>query len=313
MDNGLPGEISNQQLDSFLSDLSRGLAGHLEHLLAVMFSLRFPAAEGGAAVAFDPLAPCRFEQWVAAASRPEITESAPVRELLARHRALHEFAADCLARSASGALQPPEFADFLHAVQDFQIRADGLRSDIATALIEVDEVTGLLKRHAMERELKEEHARARRGKKPFAVAMADIDHFKQINDEHGHPFGDHVLAEISARLTKGLRPYDRVYRYGGEEFLLLLPETSLEKAGRVLDRLRERIGAAEIRDGELAAKVSISIGVAEFGPGRSVASLIGDADAALYRAKESGRNRVELGARAAKKRRAPRESDRRRL
>lgn len=290
----LPDDLSNQQLDSFLGDLRHGLAAHLEHLLGVVFGLRFPEAAAGADPTCDPARPCRFEQWLDGASHPEIKATPAFQALMERHEALHRQAEDCLARSAAGTLEPAELSGFLRAVRDFQDLAEGLEGQVSTALIEVDEVTGLLKRHAMDRELKEEHARARRGKSPFAVAMADIDHFKAINDTYGHPFGDHVLAELSARLAAGLRPYDRVYRYGGEEFLVLLPGTSGDKARRVLDRLRRRIAAKEIREGETAVKVSVSIGVAEFAPRRSIRRLIETADAALYRAKQGGRNRVEL-------------------
>src|SRR6185369_12148427 len=124
MDNGLPDELSNQQLDSFLGDLSHGLAAHLDHMLGVTFHLRFPALEGTPDAAFDPSAPCRFEECLAAASRPTIAASAPFRELADRHRGLHEFAADCLAKSTAGALQPTELADFLRAVHEFLELAD---------------------------------------------------------------------------------------------------------------------------------------------------------------------------------------------
>jgi len=294
MADNIPNEASNLQLDHFLKDLRRALVAHLDHLMSVMFCLRFPDSQDGSDAGFDPALPCRFEESLASGYGPEIETSGAFRKLLARHRAVHALAEDCLARSVAGALKPAKFAGFLRAAEAFQVFADRLHSDAATTLIEVDELTGVFTRHAMDRELKEELARARRGKAPFALAMADIDHFKAVNDKYGHPFGDHVLAELAARLTDGLRPYDQVFRYGGEEFLVLLPETSRDKARRVLDRLRERIGAVEIRYGDLAATVTLSIGVSEFAPRRSIKRLIADADAALYRAKRAGRNRVEV-------------------
>lgn len=294
MANIIPDEASNLELDHFLKDLRRALVAHLDHLMSVMFRLRFPDPQDGSDADFDPALPCRFEEALAGGYGPEIETSGAFRKLLARHHAVHALAEDCLAQSGAGTLAPAKLASFLRAVQGFQDFADRVHSDAATTLIEVDEVTGVLTRHAMDRELKEELARACRGKAPFAVAMADIDHFKEVNDAYGHPFGDYVLAELAARLTDGLRPYDQVFRYGGEEFLLLLPETSPDKARRVLDRLRDRIGAAEIRDGDLAATVTLSIGVSGFASGCSIERLIADADAALYRAKEAGRNRVEL-------------------
>ncbi|NMG75405.1 GGDEF domain-containing protein [Aromatoleum diolicum] len=304
MADSLPSEVSNLQLDHFLRDLRRGLKAHLEHLMSVMFSLRFPDSRDASDAGFDSTLACRFEEAVAGGYGPEIEASGAYRSLLARHRAVHALAEDCLARSRADTLKPAKLARLLRAVEAFQDFADRLHSNTAATLIEVDEVTGVFTRHVMERELKEELARARRGKIPFTVAMADIDHFKAVNDTHGHPFGDHVLAELAARLTDGLRPYDQVFRYGGEEFLVLLPETSGEEARSVLDRLRERIGAAEIRDGNVVATVTLSIGVSEFASGRSIKRLIADADAALYRAKQGGRNRVELAERTPKRRSA---------
>lgn len=294
MADSLPDAASNLQLDRFLRDLRRGLAAHLDRLMNEVFSLRFPDSRDASDAGFDPALRCRFEESLAGRYGREIEASGAFRKLLARHRAVHALAEDCLARSVAGALEPANLARFLRGAQAFQDFADRLLSETATTLIEVDELTGVLTRHAMDRELKEELARARRGKAPFTVAMADIDHFKEVNDEYGHPFGDRVLAELAARLTDGLRPYDQVFRYGGEEFLVLLPETSRDKARRVLDRLRERIGAVEIRDGDVATKVTLSIGVSEFAPRRSIKRLIAEADAALYRAKQAGRNRVEL-------------------
>lgn len=163
-----------------------------------------------------------------------------------------------------------------------------------------DGLTGVLNRRALNEALAAEIARAGRSRLPLALVMVDADRFKRINDEHGHPAGDAVLVAIAQRLQAATRPYDILGRYGGEEFLLLLPELDMESTGG-----RARIEAfhraicsrpVALEDGiELA--VTCSFGVAGF-MGADVVrpeALIACADASLYRAKENGRNRVEYG------------------
>jgi diguanylate cyclase (GGDEF)-like protein len=146
--------------------------------------------------------------------------------------------------------------------------------------------------------LEAELARCRREARPLALVLVDADHFKRINDEHGHLAGDAVLREIAQRLQASTRSYDRVGRYGGEEFLLLLPGLDTRQdADR--DRIAEfhRVIAAQpfvLPSGQLLS-VTCSFGVAQatFDAGADSAQLIGRADQALYRAKQAGRNRVE--------------------
>jgi diguanylate cyclase (GGDEF)-like protein len=159
-------------------------------------------------------------------------------------------------------------------------------------MAETDPLTGLLNRRSMNDRLAEERARAEKGGAPFAVIIADVDHFKQINDTHGHAAGDRVLRAISLLLNEGLRGRDAAARWGGEEFLLLLPETRLDGARDVADRLRS---AAESRLLELSGlknNVTLTFGVAAFAPGGTVEACLKAADDALYQGKRAGRNQV---------------------
>jgi diguanylate cyclase (GGDEF)-like protein len=132
---------------------------------------------------------------------------------------------------------------------------------------------------------------------PVAVIMADIDHFKKINDTYGHLTGDEVLRQTTVRLTQYLRPYDAVGRYGGEEFLLVLPSCSTQEALNVAERLRGSFQENPINNVEGSFNVSLSFGVViisgKFSPDTD--AIIGLADEALYKAKNLGRNRVEFG------------------
>lgn len=135
---------------------------------------------------------------------------------------------------------------------------------------------------------------AGRHQKPFSLIMVDVDHFKRVNDTYGHLTGDTVLVGVARMLKKMLRRYDSAYRYGGEELSIILPETNCEGAAKLAERTRQRVEKLTFtsEDGR-KLKVTASFGVASYGPGRDAAgSLIGAADAVLYRAKETGRNRV---------------------
>ena len=171
-------------------------------------------------------------------------------------------------------------------------QALALNRELATR----DALTGLLNRRAMVELLGREHPRIERGQGPLAVALLDIDLFKRINDNLGHGVGDDVLRRFAAILKAQLRAADALARWGGEEFLLLMPGTHLDDARLVLDRLRRAVHASD----EFAAiaadlKVTFSAGLVEVGEGESQDAALERADRALYQAKERGRNRIEVG------------------
>ena len=138
-----------------------------------------------------------------------------------------------------------------------------------------------------------ELARARRGS-PMCVAMIDADHFKQVNDTHGHQAGDAVLVEIAARIRRAVREVDAVGRYGGEEFLVVLSNCNIKAARVICERMRGLVADEPIALPAGNLNAAVSIGLATYGPGHDTTDLmISAADAALYRAKDKGRNRVE--------------------
>jgi diguanylate cyclase (GGDEF)-like protein len=160
-----------------------------------------------------------------------------------------------------------------------------------------DAKTGLLNAATWEREAGAEIARAVRTSSPLAVALLDLDRFKQINDTHGHLLGDEVLRSIADTMTGVLRDYDLAGRFGGEEFVMLLPQTRATDAFRIAERVRDHIARLPIVSptGE-RVQVTASIGVAalDAGSSRELTELLAAADAALYRAKASGRDQVQM-------------------
>jgi diguanylate cyclase (GGDEF)-like protein len=156
----------------------------------------------------------------------------------------------------------------------------------------LDALTGVLNRSGLQRALTSEYCKVQRYKRPLACLMIDLDHFKKINDTYGHPVGDTVIKEVANYLTKICRGSDVVCRYGGEEFIIILPETDLMGASTLGQRIRVSVAEHQFKAGEERFLVTLSVGVAELTGEESVEEMIARADAALYQAKNQGRNRV---------------------
>lgn len=164
-------------------------------------------------------------------------------------------------------------------------------------LAATDPLTGLANRRHFMSTAEAETARARRYDNPLSVIIADLDHFKKINDRHGHAKGDEALVEIAKRCLEGVRMSDVFARFGGEEFAALLPMTTLPQAELLANRLRLMIEQLEIETDEGPMSLTVSFGVAQFSPkDGSIENTLNRADKALYAAKTAGRNRVEIAA-----------------
>jgi diguanylate cyclase (GGDEF)-like protein len=266
----------------------RAASEHGTWLMQVHAALLFPNAA--------PVPPCGPDAplpMLAACACGHADELAPLLHLRA---VMHGRASALLdKRRRLGEVDSDSYHAFMAAVDAYAREVRRVEAHFRRVLVETDPLTGVHNRQGMMRDLRRESTRALRTGQPLCVALADIDFFKRINDTWGHCVGDRVLCATAHFFQRRLRSYDSVYRYGGEEFLFCLPNTDARTAGRALDRLRAGLARQPVAvEGGGQVSVTCSFGVAQMVPGRSVQDAIVAADRALYVAKETGRNRVEL-------------------
>jgi len=221
-----------------------------------------------------------------------------LRSLLRREPLYNDLTEVCIGVViAYGVMTNPLVAVF--ALPFVTLLQRSLRHDQLVHASRIDGKTGLLNAGTWEREAATQVARAARTSTPLAVALVDIDHFKAVNDTYGHLVGDRALKEIGDAFKLLLREYDLIGRFGGEEFVLLLPQTREHDAYRIAERIRTYIAGASIRTPDEPdadpVRVTVSIGVAALDSyRRDLTELLAAADGALYRAKQAGRNQVHM-------------------
>lgn len=243
----------------------------------------------------DPMG-CEFAGWLrSVADEPLVRQAENYQELHKQHIRMHQ-AAEYLVSTAAQQHPIPVgvYDDFIAQRNSFKEVVERFERDLWSMACLVDQLTGLRNRYGMLSDLLDEQQRIVRENGSCSIAMIDIDHFKIINDTYGHHAGDLLLQQLADLLVTKLRPYDHLFRYGGEEFLLCLPGTDLEEAKLILGRMRNDIANMNFTVNDETIPVTASFGVTELGSMYCIEDYIGRADTALYMAKSSGRNRVEV-------------------
>ena len=239
-----------------------------------------------------------FGRWYHQETNEHLCHHPDFQEIGRHHKELHIAARKLLNIVTQGRRVPPAtYKAYQRNVGHFRTHVTSLLNEARELRRYTDPLTGIATRFAMLPRLDQERERVSRTGQVSTVGMCDIDRFKLVNDNYGHNVGDIVLKDVARHLLDGVRRYDQVCRYGGEEFLILLPNTDPREAKKVLDRLRRnlkrlRIGVSD----EKMISVSASFGVAALNPGDSILVAIDHADQAMYAAKDAGRNHVSIWA-----------------
>lgn len=296
-DPGLP-PLTITGAEKLVHDLERALEAHrawLRRFMAVLVCRTRPAR---AYLADDSHLKDDFGLWYYQDGNDYLRPQADFVAVGRHHEAMHVAARDLAAIvAAGGPIAPTRFRAFQRSVQRFRNRVAGLIDEAQKLLRYTDPLTGLATRFAILPKLEQERQRVGRSGEVTSIGMVDLDHFKAVNDTYGHNAGDLVLQDVARYLLKNVRQYDQICRYGGEEFLILLPGTEPQRAKHVLDRLRRGLKRRRIAIGNGTSKtisISASFGIAALEADQPVLDSIDRADQAMYSAKKAGRNRVRI-------------------
>ena len=237
-----------------------------------------------------------FEKWYTGDSATRFLNGLPAYSGIAKHlQAVRTYASILLGQpQVASPIEQSVFDAFMEQSHLLEWQVWRLHQEVRDLLSAIDPLTGVSSRKGMISRLQQEQQRVRRTPDSHCViGMMDFDHFKEINDTYGHQAGDHVLQAAVSFVVSQLRNYDLIYRYGGEEFLICLPATSLKQAKKTLERVKNGLEAMPITlDSGAEARVTASFGISLLEDSALVEEVIARCDKALYQAKQNGRNRI---------------------
>jgi len=290
-DSATPAHIQTEAVFASLAAYQHALTSHVDWLQSWYSSVLNWDEQARPKPAADH---CRFTAWYDGAGQSALAAYPAFAELGQLHRDIHFKAEQVTERAAGGhTVTTSDYEAMMALVLAFSTTAQGLERDAWRTLATVDALTGLGNRQTMTSQLVAERDRSIRLKQPCCIGMVDIDHFKRINDTFGHAVGDRVLRAVAEALRNTVRPYDVLYRYGGEEFLVCLPAASQEAGLQVLERMRAAIAALRLATAAgQPIPVTATFGLAELSADLSVEETLDRADTALYDGKRNGRNRI---------------------
>jgi diguanylate cyclase len=283
------------ELQTLISHVDQAIYNHdrwYEGLIAILMC-RLPYDERD--VHEESFRRCRFGQWLYGEGQRLLKDHVSYSALESEHRRMHQLTARLLLWSAEGnTIGVQDYELFTSAVKSLRLEATTLKCELAEMLARVDPLTGVNDRTSLLTVLRELQTLVKRDVMPCSIAIMDLDHFKTINDTYGHLAGDRVLLSSAQYLTQHLRPYDKVFRYGGEEFVISLQDANAEQAMTIVGHLREGLAATPFHYNDMLIGVTASFGVAPLDRGFTVEQALEHADQALYAAKSNGRNNAQL-------------------
>ncbi len=287
-------EVTRDELQGVIAQLKESLNNHQQWHGALVRTLvcRLPGDKHD--TSDEAHTECRFGQWYYSKAPEKLREHPGFIALGEEHQRLHHMARLLLiSADADNPITPLDFDNFANALERLRLEISALEREMENSLFNHDALTGAINRFGILPTLREQQELVKRHAQLCYIAMMDLDHFKAVNDLHGHAAGDKVLAAAVHYLIKHLRPYDKVFRYGGEEFVLCMPYTELVPGLDRIKKINEGLAALEIDIGEKEPiRITASFGLTLLEPDIPVEKSIDRADKALYAAKSAGRNCV---------------------
>lgn len=291
-------QLTHQQLKSVITQLDRAIQSHEQWYKNFLRVLIARVSPDEADFLPDAHRRCNFGQWYEGPQAAFLQEIPSFTLLGDVHKTMHNEARTLLHRICEDLpISAREWDHFDNSLERMRLEFNALRDGFAEMAQNQDPLTDTLTRASLLHDLREQHALVQRGRQSCTIALFDLDHFKLINDEYGHAAGDEVLVSTIHHVRSHLRPYDRVYRYGGEEFLICMPNTHLDQGYQAVERIRAIISEQHFQFDKAREDLQViaSFGITVLTPSQTVEDSIDRADKAMYRAKAGGRNRVVAG------------------
>lgn len=287
--------VTQNELQQIISQLEQAIYNHHQWYNSLIRTLicRLPGDNND--LQPDAHTRCRFGQWYYTSIPKEIQDHPGITNIGVSHQRMHQLTAQLLQKAnMPEGIAPIDYDHFANALEQMRLELSALKNELEYLIHSRDALTGALSRVTMLSTLREQQEIIKRQGQSCCLVMVDLDYFKEINDRYGHQMGDRVLATAARVFIENLRAYDKVFRYGGEEFLLCLPFTGLDMGLAMSERLRKVLEAITIYDNskERLIQVTASFGLALLDPNKPIEESIEEADKALYAAKSEGRNRV---------------------
>lgn len=288
--------LSQDQMRSALSQLEQALFYHDQWYEGINRALICGLAPDQRDTVEEAHRYCRFGQWLYSAAAGALMQHPGFSAIEVAHQRMHHCVREMLlASAASEPIQIEVYERFVTSLKQMRLEVQTLKHELDDAIYNLDPLTGAASRIGMLTKLREEQALVQRKVHFCCLAMMDLDLFKEVNDTHGHAVGDRVLVTVVKHFLAHMRPYDTLFRYGGEEFLICSPDSDLKTGYDMFERLRR--GLAELSyesNGKPPFHVSVSFGLTLIDPDVPVETSIDRADKALYVAKNAGRNQVAI-------------------
>lgn len=291
-----PVDTSKDEIRKAITILDQELFNHNQWMDTLQMTLVCRLRPDDRDLAEDAHRHCRFGQWYYSEGGEYFHSNQNFVELEAAHKAMHERAASLLGLSMQHEdISVAEYEQFLHEQRRMRLQMETLKHELEDEAFNMDALTGAFSRSGMLTRLREQQSLVKRGLESCVIVMMDIDHFKLVNDNCGHTAGDRVLAAFAKHVMSNTRPFDRLFRYGGEEFLLCAPHTDIKTAHDMIERIRSDLAQLAIENnGDAPLHITASFGLAQLDPDLPVVDSIDRADSATYAAKRAGRNRTMI-------------------
>jgi diguanylate cyclase (GGDEF)-like protein len=289
-------DLTRDELQGMLNQLEQALFNHNQWYAGLVRALACQLPADQHDIAPHAHEACRFGQWYYSKLPEKLRNLSGFIALGKAHKLMHERAAKLVMEAKEGKpVSTFDFDNFSNSLDRMRLEISALERELENVLYNHDSLTGAITKVGILPALREQQELVKRKLPSCCIVMVDLDHFKAVNDTYGHLAGDCVLTASVHYIIEHLRPYDKVFRYGGEEFLLLMQHTELAACCDMMERLREGLASMPIDcNGKNPIHITASFGVVLLDPDAPVETSIDRADKAMYAAKAAGRNCVRI-------------------